>query len=247
MLAIMPRDSFILIGILILIGVPSGIITDLILNKFNNKKPAKCSELKDAVIENCICYPKGEILSQWKNCSIARGVLTIALLTIIGFNLFGKSEHNEWDWIRIIILMISGIALFIVTTVPDHFLEQHLWKHIALKHIPQIFFWTFGALVLVHFIVEYSGLNKYIQESNFMLGIAGLTSLIPSPAPQLIFVTMFEKGIIPASILLTSSIIQDCHGCLPLLAYSIKDFIIVKLVKLILGMSIGYILLSMGY
>ena len=59
-----------------------------------------------------------------------------------------------------------------------------------------------------------------------------------------IFVTLFFQGAIPFSVLLASSISQDGHGSLPLLAESKKGFLAVKLVNiayaLIFGM-IGYL------
>jgi hypothetical protein len=37
----------------------------------------------------------------------------------------------------------SLLALFIVSTVPEHFLEEHLSEHIVKVHIPRVFLWTF--------------------------------------------------------------------------------------------------------
>jgi hypothetical protein len=37
----------------------------------------------------------------------------------------------------------SLLALFIVSTVPEHFLEERLWEHIVKVHIPRVFLWTF--------------------------------------------------------------------------------------------------------
>ena len=80
-----------------------------------------------------------------------------------------------------------------------------------------------------------------------MMGIAGLVSLIPESGPNLIFVTMYANKLIPLSVLFTNSLIQDGHGTLPLLATSRKDFIMVKLINFVVGMTLGYILLSLGY
>jgi hypothetical protein len=57
------------------------------------------------------------------------------------------------------------------------------------------------------------------------------------------FVTLFAEGMIPFSILLASSIAQDGHGMLPLLAESKRSFIVVKLINLIYALAFGL----MGY
>ncbi len=43
------------------------------------------------------------------------------------------------------------------------------------------------------------------------------------------FVTLFAQGLIPFSVLLASSIAQDGHGMLPLLAESKRGFLAVKI------------------
>jgi hypothetical protein len=58
---------------------------------------------------------------------------------------------------------------------------------------------------------------------------------------------MFANGLIPFSVLLGSSIVQDGHGVLPLLSYSVKDAITLKLINLGLGISIGGIALALGW
>ena len=80
-----------------------------------------------------------------------------------------------------------------------------------------------------------------------MIGIAGLVSIIPESGPHLIFVTMYANKLLPFSILFTSSLIQDGHGTLPLLASSRRDFIIVKLFNFAIGMAAGLIMLNLGY
>ncbi|MCK4348834.1 MAG: hypothetical protein KAW47_09485, partial [Thermoplasmatales archaeon] len=52
----------------------------------------------------------------------------------------------------------------------------------------------------------------------WVLLIASLIAIIPEFGPHLVFVTMFAKGLIPFSVLLASSIVQDGHGMLPLLS-----------------------------
>ena len=78
----------------------------------------------------------------------------------------------------------------------------------------------------------------------WVLLIASLVAVIPESGPHLIFAVMFSKGLIPFSVILASSIIQDGHGMLPLLSYSVRDSMLIKLFNLVFGLIIGIILYS---
>lgn len=75
----------------------------------------------------------------------------------------------------------------------------------------------------------------------WVLLIAGLIAVIPESGPHLVSVMMFAKGLIPFSVLLTSSIVQEGHGMLPLLSYTIKDSLLIKLFNLIIGLRLSAI------
>jgi len=47
-------------------------------------------------------------------------------------------------------------------------------------------------------------------------------------------------------VLLASSIVQDGHGMLPLLSYSVRDSILMKLFSLLIGLGIGLVLWAIG-
>ena len=76
--------------------------------------------------------------------------------------------------------------------------------------------------------------------------IAVLMEIIPESGPHMVFVMMFADGIIPFSVLLASSIVQDGHGMLPLLSYTLKDSLLIKLFNLLIGLGIGLVLYSIG-
>ncbi|MCK5368493.1 MAG: hypothetical protein KAQ62_08065, partial [Cyclobacteriaceae bacterium] len=77
--------------------------------------------------------------------------------------------------------------------------------------------------------------------------VAVLVGIIPESGPHLIFVTLFAQGTIPISILLASSVSQDGHGMLPLLAESKKGFFAVKLVNIIVALLTGIIGYLLGF
>ena len=79
----------------------------------------------------------------------------------------------------------------------------------------------------------------------FLLG--ALVAIIPESVPHLVFVMLFAKGVIPFSVLFTSSFVQDGHGMLPLLSYTVRDSILIKILNLLFGLGIGMILYLIGW
>lgn len=128
-----------------------------------------------------------------------------------------------------------------------HFVLEHIWHHIIKKHLWRIALWTFAALLAVEVSLKYLDLQSF--SSNYLIAfifIAALVGLIPESGPHLIFVKLFADGVIPFSVLLTSAIVQDGHGMLPMLSYSVKDTIKIKLFNLAIGLIVGLILFSIG-
>jgi len=151
-------------------------------------------------------------------------------------------NHEHPKWITFSFGLLAIFAFFIVSTVPEHFLEHHIWKHVIKVHFLKIFLWTLGALLFVHYVEEFIDVSSWVQDNLFVILLAAvLIGFIPESGPHMIFVSMFAAGTIPLSILLASSISQDGHGALPLLAESKKSFLVAKLIKGILALAIGYI------
>jgi hypothetical protein len=248
MLAMFPKETSIITLILFLIGILAGALTDLIFKKDRNQK--QCIQLSLHRENSCECLPSANLIAQWKSCSPTRGILTVILLVIIVSIALGELGSSTWDWMRITILVVTSIALFIVCTVPDHFLDEHLWKHVALKHVPRIFLWTAGTMILLWVITKHLNIDvKQLAQSGkwALLVIACLIGIIPESGPHLIFVTLFGEGIIPLSILLASSIVQDGHGMLPMLAHSRIDFVKIKAINFAAGILVGSIAMLMGF
>lgn len=81
--------------------------------------------------------------------------------------------------------MSAAFALFVVLTVPDHFLEEHLWEHVIKQHLLRIFFWTFGALLAIHYLDATLDFGAWIQENLLLvLLIAVLVGVIPESGPH---------------------------------------------------------------
>jgi len=107
-------------------------------------------------------------------------------------------------------------------------------------HLLRIFLWTFSALLSVHFIEHHLDITDWLQNNNStLLVIATAIGIIPESGPHMVFVTMYAQGLIPFAILLASSISQDGHGSLPLLAVSTKIFVYLKLINVFIALIVG--------
>ena len=129
-----------------------------------------------------------------------------------------------------------------------HYLREHVLNHILKKHLWRVFFWTFFALLFIRIGLPYLNLETLISRNLFLiLLISGLVGLIPESGPHLVFVMMYTQGIIPFSILLTSSFVQDGHGMLPLIAYVPRDALRIKLFNLVFGLGVGALFFTLGW
>lgn len=242
MLSMFPGKALLIIVILFVVGIIVGFVTD-ILFKPGSVLTAKLSRRLEFHDEDeCTCFPQNEIVSQLKNLTLQRGLLIIVLVLFITGLMSNQLGPTEWNWIKITLLIASLFALFIVSTVPEHFLEKHLWEHIVKVHIPRVFLWTFGALLVMYFLINYLELGSWIK-ANYLtvMLIACLIGLIPESGPHMIFVTLFAQGAIPFGILVASSVVQDGHGMLPLLAESKRSFVSVKGINFAVGLLVGLV------
>lgn len=145
------------------------------------------------------------------------------------------------DWMNVLFAGLSIIVLFVLLFASDHFIEEHLWSHIIKKHLPVIFAWTFGVLLVLGIGLQYVEIDRWISDNTaLMILLATLIGIIPESGPHMIFVTLFAAGIIPFPVLLASSISQDGHASIPLLAESRKSFIIAKLINCIIALAAGF-------
>ncbi|GBD87055.1 hypothetical protein BMS3Abin03_00981 [bacterium BMS3Abin03] len=248
MLSLFPLKAIWLTIIISVVGFLTGYLTDLMY-----KKQFKLLANREHVLplhkeELCECYPKGYIRKQLKNISFERALLIGLLSGFLILMLTGTIVSDESNWIQITLIVGTFFGLFVVVTVPDHFLQKHLWEHVLKKHLLRIFLWTFGALLIIHVLMNYIDLNAWIQANTFtVLILAVLIGIIPESGPHLIFVTLFAQGSLPFSILLASSIVQDGHGTLPLLAVSKKGFVILKMINVAAGFLLGLTGLLFGF
>jgi hypothetical protein len=174
-------------------------------------------------------------------------VLLFALLAILGI---------AWGWLTDVL-----VRRFRITTCKDcpeetlhesekglrHYVQHHLWGHIVRRHLWRTALWTFGALIVVELGSHYTDLPAFASQYPLvLLVVAALLGLIPESGPHLIVVTLFANQLVPFSVLLTSSIVQDGHGMLPMLAHSVRASVVLKAFNLTFGLCIGLIAFMAG-
>lgn len=240
MLTLIPKQAPLVFIILLFVGLAAGYLTDTLFTKQAMICDGCAHKFKIHEPEVCHCFPWGNLKEQWLHCSSARGILGLTLLLFVFVVGSGMMGPPVWNWVRITLVLVAAVALFIVSTVPDHFLEEHLWNHVVKVHVPRVFLWTFGALFAMHLLVDQFQLGNWLQENQLIvLLVACLVGIIPESGPHLIFLTLYVEGSIPFSIFLASSVVQDGHGMLPMLAESRTDFIKIKVINLAVGLLLG--------
>ena len=145
------------------------------------------------------------------------------------------------DWMNVLFAGLSVIMLFVLIFASDHFVEGHLWNHIIRKHLPTIFAWTFGVLAVLGVLLQFVDISEWINDNTaLMILLATLIGIIPESGPHMIFVTLFAAGVVPFPVLLASSISQDGHASIPLLAENKKSFLWAKLINCAIALAAGF-------
>lgn len=246
--AMMPDKAIWITLLLFGIGIVAGFVTDKLNlhRKWIQRFPEKELPLHEE--DHCECLPNRQWFASLKKPSYYRIIMTIIVLfLVIGVATGFISEHSKL-WMKITIIITTLISLFVVITVPEHFLKEHLWAHILKVHILRIFLWTFGALLVIHFLMEYLDVNMWVSDNYLLVMLLAIgIGIIPESGPHLVFITLFSQGTIPLSILLVNSIVQDGHGMLPLLAESKKSFLGIKLVNVVVALIIGIVAYFTGF
>ena len=164
----------------------------------------------------------------------------------------GEGHHHEAqkglsinllseDWMNVLFAGLSVIMLFVLLLGSDHFVEEHMWNHIIKKHLPTIFAWTFGVLLVVGIGLQYIEIDRWISDNTaLMIVLATLIGIIPESGPHMIFITLYAAGVVPMPVLLASCISQDGHASIPLLAESKKSFAWAKLINCIVALAAGF-------
>lgn len=248
MLVKFPGTALLLFGMLFILGIPSAWVADRIV-KATGYVPCESCALQEY-------HPDMEVHQfSWRGLtdnlrkiSPARFLLLLLFGVFLVAILSGIAGPESWNWERVTLLVLIMLALFILVAVSPHYLNEHILSHIIRRHLWRVFLWTLLALALVHMGLYYWNIKGLISNNiPWMFLLGALVAIIPESGPHLIFVMLFAEGLIPFSVLFTSSFVQDGHGMLPLLAYTVKDSIVIKVINFVFGLGIGLILYVIGF
>ena len=148
MLALFPRKAILLFGILFLLGIIFAYITDVIAPKLKIKPCQECHLPSIHIHDECRCLNFKEMAEHIRKMSFVRFLLLAFLLGSLFASISGIIGPGSWDWKRISFVSLLSLATFIIISVPDHYLEEHIWRHIANQHLCKRFLWSFGVLIL---------------------------------------------------------------------------------------------------
>lgn len=292
MLAMFPQKALILFGVLFVIAVVAGVLTDFVQERISSRKwisapESSCCDEGFEIHEHEDTQEHGHGTRHfgWK-----RGVLALGLAVFIVALGSGMLEHEhegehshrtemteehahaagccaenaeenasageghshemsinllDEGWMNVLFAILSVVMLGVILFAPDHFVEEHLWHHVIRKHFLTIFLWTFGVLAAMAVLLHFFDIGNWISDNTaLMILLAVAVGLIPESGPHLVFVTLFAAGIVPFPVLLASSISQDGHASIPLLAESKTAFLKAKLINCAVALVCGFAALA---
>jgi hypothetical protein len=192
------------------------------------------------------CTRTQTIKHQIQKISMERALLLSIIFLIILNTLLSPHEHGEGHGHlsseTLVFILLAVVSLFIILTVPEHFLKYHIWEHVLKKHFVRLFLWSILTLFFLLVLNYYIDLKNVVNTSaTMLLFLSILIGIIPVSGPHVLFFTLFLEGIIPFSVLLANSIVQEGHAGIPLIAENKKAFISVKVIKIILAIIVGLI------
>jgi hypothetical protein len=248
MLALFPGRALILFATLLLSGLLVAWVVDRVFGM--RMYPQACCPSGLAIHEaEHECFhpfrlPPGGIVWSRPRLLLAAGLLAFAAALCLGV-LAGDAPV----WLRAVLVAVGVLLAGLVVAAPDHFVREHLARHIVREHGPRVFLWTLGALAVTEWVVHGGlGLEPFIRTHPALaLLVAVAVGVIPESGPHLVFATLYAGGVLPFSVLLASSAVQDGHGMLPLLAESRVEFLRVKAINVVAGLALGYGAMLMGF
>ncbi|MCL2097198.1 MAG: putative manganese transporter [Bacteroidales bacterium] len=274
LLAVIPKTALLLNLVLFLLAIVVGLLVDRFVKRFPTpftQQHFVLHEHEGCAHSGSVKINFRKIAHNLRHISFERALLLFGLLLFVLSMLFGLLEHDHAAhvhgetcdhghhheamnflfserWMNVLFGLLSIVVMALITVVDQHFLEEHLWGHIIKKHFLRIFLWTLGALLFIQLFLQYFDVTEWISDNPLPILLAAvLIGIIPESGPHIIFITLFASGHIPFSVLLASSISQNGHTTLPLLAESKRGFLSAKLLCAVIALVVGLIGLVLGY
>jgi Putative, 10TM heavy-metal exporter len=256
MLAMFPGTALALFALLFILGIIFAWISDWIVAKTGF---VTCETCIKSHCEECAAeaephdgaadsFRLANAVTNLRSLSFTRFLLLAFIVSFFLLVTLGILGPKSWDWKRVTFCCLALCSLFITTVAPEHYIHVHIWEHIIRRHLLRVFLWTVGALLFVEWGLSFLNLDSFVRDHMAWVLVTGaLIGIIPESGPHLVFVMLYAQGVVPFSVLFTTSFVQDGHGMLPLLSYSLKDSIMIKAFNLVFGLAVGGILFACGF
>ena len=196
-------------------------------------------------------FPAGFFRRRLQEWSLSK-VLLSALIALYGFSLLGGLHFHEhgpgvqavhWDFEHALFFFLSLSALVLVVFSDEHFLQEHLWRHLLRKHFPSIFLWTLGTLYIIGALEATIDLQAWISADSgrlvLLFVLAVIVGWIPQSGPHFLFAQLYFSGSLPLGVFLANAVVQDGHTSLMLVAQSRKAYVALKACKSLLVLAAG--------
>ncbi len=264
-IAMVPDKAVQIFLILFAIAVNCGIVTDLVNDRLHGKKRNGGNVvINETSAGNCgHGYEVHEENDKKRTVSWLRVLMFLGVAIFIAALVSGTLDHEhhheaaaeqsfainllDETWMQYLFAALSLIVLGCLIFASDHFVKEHLWEHIVKKHLPGIFCWTLGVLLFVSIGLQYIDISGWISSNTaLMILLAAAIGIIPESGPHMIFVTLYAGGVVPLPVLLASSISQDGHSSIPLIAENKKSFAYAKLINFGVAVIVGFAAMLFG-
>ncbi len=259
-IAMSPDKALMIFFWLFILAIFCGAVIDFAFDKLKIRDFRDSGKFKvpsaTALRQHSGCHCHNGSGDNSRRLSIRRAILFVGVIVFIAAIASGILEHDhgaireEADssfnflsetWMLYLFAALGIIVLAFIVLASDRFIDEHLWEHIVKKHLPVIFCWTFGILLVVEIVLGQLDMSSWISDNTaLMILLAAAVGIIPESGPHLIFVTLYATGVVPLPVLIASCISQDGHSSLPLLAENKKSFAAAKLINFLIALLVGY-------
>ena len=154
MFAMFPKKAILLTIIIFVVGILAGYLTDKFYTPKKSLEKVLPHRLPLHDEPECKCFEKDKIWINLLHPSLYRLTIVIIILALITGIATGILAGNLEIWMKISLLLAFLFSLFIVLTVPNHFIKEHIWNHIVPTHCSH---WVVG----VSSITQYSFLSGW--------------------------------------------------------------------------------------
>ncbi len=262
MISLLPSKYLMVLATTIICGFVVGYIINLILfitgKSLINEGCKDGYEIHDEDRVKTFSIFKISSYRKLKYASRERIIILSAILTfitILTISIFLDNNDSgslliTEGKINIIFLLIGIYTLLKTATTSDHFIKEHIFKHIVKQHLLQTLMWSLGALIVCNILLQFNDIERVVNSHTaytpMLILLASIIGIIPTSGPHLIFVILAFNGTIPLYILTTNMIAQQGHVSLPLLSHNRKSWFYSKIVCCLVAIIYGYIGYTIG-